>query len=75
MLGVVANIFERLRRRAAELKAQDANYPYDPSTPWNHVFMMAVTDSTWWSHEVVEPSVMVMSRATSLSSQLAGDAP
>ena len=41
----------------------------------NHVWMMSVTDSTWWSHEVVEPAVMVMSRATSLNSQLAGDAP
>eukprot|EP00971_Amphidinium_carterae_P131226 2599244-Amphidinium_carterae.1 len=51
----------------AEHKSHDAGYPYDHSTPWNHVFMMAVTDSTWWSHEVVDPSALVMSRASSLS--------
>eukprot|EP00971_Amphidinium_carterae_P211660 4199778-Amphidinium_carterae.1 len=37
--------------------------------------MAAVTDSLWWTHEVVEPSGLVMLKASNITVQLSGDAP
>eukprot|EP00971_Amphidinium_carterae_P214498 4256667-Amphidinium_carterae.2 len=69
---------EKLRRRCNEvkrLKSRSVNHPYDNARPWNIAFMAAVTDSLWWTHEVVDSLtfVVVMSKASNLTVQLFGD--
>ena len=47
---------------------------YDPSRPWNLVYQRAINDETYWREEVVEPSLLVLTKVSGISDVTDGDA-
>ena len=47
---------------------------YDDATPWRYVWKKMSTDSEWWSREVSENCILLLTKTASLASLLDGDA-
>ena len=72
---------ERLRRvlerdsAAAKARGQAPATPFDPSQPWNSVWVAAVDDTKFWHHQFEEPALLILTRAGRLSDVITGEAP
>jgi hypothetical protein len=68
---------ERLRRRGAAehatATAAGGTHPYDPAHPWEYVWDQAVLESPFWTRELEEPALLVLSRAANLGALLGDD--
>ena len=67
-------LMERIRRTLqAEYDAGQAP-DFDPKRPWNAVWQRAVQDETFWREEVMEPSLLILTKVAGLNELVAGDA-
>ena len=79
-------LFERLKRQImaeqeslAKAHGTSAGPPpavagFDPTRPWNLVLQRAINNEEYWREEVVEPSIMVLTKVSGLGDVVDGDA-
>ena len=68
-------LMERIRRTIqAEHAAGAAPSGFDPARPWNLVWQRAAADETFWREEVIEPSLLILTKVAGLNEVVEGDA-
>ena len=69
---------ERMRITAmhdrAVALAAGKTHPFDPASPWEHLWESACSASEWWNEELQESALLVLTKTASLSSLVGGDA-
>ena len=77
-LELVDRVRRQVQAEFEELKkaqGQSAKIPgYDPARPWNYVYQRAINLESYWREEVVEPSMLVLTRISGLGEVIDGDA-
>eukprot|EP00435_Cladocopium_sp_Y103_P069516 s60_g33.t1 len=64
----------RLTHEHTEATAAGKTTPFDSDRPWNYSLMAIAGDDRFWSHEFVEPALIVLSHGKSTSSLTSDDA-
>ena len=62
--------------KAAAAMAQGKTHDYDPTMPWEYVFeQLTNKERQWWTTELEEPCIQIVTKAASLNSFIDDDAP
>ena len=77
-LELVDRVRRQVQAEEEELKkaqGQGAKLPgYDPTRPWNYIYQKAINLESYWREEVVEPSMLVLTKISGLGEVIDGDA-
>lgn len=63
-----------LQQEHNEATAAGKTTPYDVNRPWNHALHTVANDDRYWTHEFVEPALIVMSDSRQAGSLVRDDA-
>lgn len=71
-------LLERVKRECAaehDLATQNgSSTPYDPNRPWNYTWQKALSMDSFWREEVVEPSLLLLTKVAGVNEVVADDA-